>query len=127
FFTADLLMRRDAHDDALAHLSELARIYPDGDFAGEALFKSFWVHRTRGAHHKALKVLDQIEANYRDAAEPFDFERARYWRARTQQDLGQGAEAVEIFKTLATSRPATYYGLMSRRQTLEVEPDFVET
>src|SRR5690606_30156534 len=127
FFTADLLMRRGAHDEALEHLSELARLYPDGDFAGEALFKSFWVHRTRGHHAQALKVLDRIEANYRDAAEPFDYERSRYWRARTQQDLGQGEAALEIFKTLATSRPATYYGLMSRRQSLEADPDFVET
>ena len=127
FFTADLLMRRDAHDEALEHLSELARLYPHGDFAGEALFKSFWVHRTRGDHTKALTVLDQIEGNYRDAAEPFDYERARYWRARTQQDLGQGEAALEIFKTLATSRPATYYGLMSRRQSLESEPGFAET
>ncbi len=122
FFAADLLMRRGEDQAALEHLSELARLYPQGDFAGEALFKSFWVHRTRGHVTEALATLDRIEAISRDKAEPFDFERARYWRARTLQDRGDVNGAMPIFMELAGDRPATYYGLMARKRVLSLDP-----
>lgn len=122
FFSADLLMRRGEDQAALDHLSELARLYPQGDFAGEALFKTFWVYRTRGDVKGAMSTLDRIETISRDKAEPFDFERARYWRARTLQERGDVKGAMAIFMELAGDRPATYYGLMSRRRALSLEP-----
>ena len=122
FFAADLLMKRGRLDEALVHLAELARLYPDGDFAGEALFKSYWVHRTRGEVEKGLALLTLLESRYADAEKPMDFERARYWRARTLLDQGQRDEALALFHQLAVERPATYYGLSARQRTLELDP-----
>lgn len=122
FYAADLHVKLGQLDQALARLEELARLYPDGDFAGEALFKSAWIRRSRGELEPALAVLERIEASGAHAAETYDVERARYWRARILQQRGRQHEAASLFERLAVEHPATYYGLLARQRTLELAP-----
>lgn len=123
YYAADLYLRAGKTDLALARLQDLAEKYPKGDFAAEGLFKSFWIHRARKDAVRAVADLDRIESTYRTAEETYEVERARYWRARTQEEGGARDQAVEGFEALAVDHPATYYGLMARSRLARLEPD----
>ncbi len=116
FYAADLYLKTDRPQEAMARLEELERNYQQGDFLGEALFKAYWIARTTGAKDGGMAILERIEARFQDADETYDVERARYWKARTLQERGDTAGAAALFELLAVEHPATYYGLMARAQ-----------
>ncbi|WP_041792477.1 transglycosylase SLT domain-containing protein [Stigmatella aurantiaca] len=126
FYAADLYVKTNQLDQALARLEELERNYPKADFLGEALFKAFWIARTRKVPDGGLDLLSRIEQRFADADETYDVERALYWRARTLQERGDMPGAVGLFEKLAVEHPATYYGLMARSQLGEVDKDRLE-
>jgi soluble lytic murein transglycosylase len=126
FYAADLYLKTNRPEQARARLEELARLYPQGDFLGEALFKDFWILRGQGKTEAALRVLDQIEQRFAKADETYDVERAKYWRARMLQTGGKAEEAARLFERLAVEHPATYYGLMARSQLAAHEPARLE-
>ncbi len=123
FYAADLYVKTDQPEQALARLEELEKNYSQGDFLGEALFKAFWIARTSKVPDGGLSLLDKIEKRFADADESYDVERARYWRARTLQERGDTQGAVALFEKLAVDHPATYYGLMARAQLGEVDKE----
>ncbi|QRN93278.1 transglycosylase SLT domain-containing protein [Archangium violaceum] len=122
FYAADLYVKTGRLELAAQRLQELAKLYPQGDFLGEALFKDFWISRTLKAKDGGLSSLVEIEKRFADADETYDFERARYWRARTLQDRGDAKGAADLFEQLAVEHPATYYGLMARAMLGSLEP-----
>jgi soluble lytic murein transglycosylase len=122
FFAADVYVQNGDPDSALARLGEILERYPDGDFLGEAAFKSFWLRRKRNETQPAFAILDWIERTFADRAETYDVERARYWRARMHEGLGEKARAAELLTALAVEHPATYYGLIARRRLLKLDP-----
>ncbi|MBU8897390.1 transglycosylase [Corallococcus sp. H22C18031201] len=126
FYAADLYVKTSRPKEAMARLDELARLYPRGDFLGEALFKAFWIARTSGAEDGGFAFLDRIEAQFGNADESYDVERARYWRARTLQERGNLQGAAEMMERLAVEHPATYYGLMARSQLATLDPKRLE-
>ncbi|HLL85227.1 MAG TPA: transglycosylase SLT domain-containing protein, partial [Longimicrobium sp.] len=122
FFAADLYAKAGDQESALKRLQEVVEKYPGGDFASESLFKVFWVQRAQKKTEQALKTLSLIEERYAKAEEPYDYERARYWRARLMEDSGDKKAAAKIFAEVATEHPATYYGLMARSKVGELDP-----
>jgi soluble lytic murein transglycosylase len=107
---------------ALKDLDAVTTRYPGGDFAGEALFKTFWLHHRLDDDEAALVSLDRIETEFAQAADPYDVERARYWRARVLDAHGARPEALALWAELARAYPATYYGLLARNRLAEREP-----
>jgi soluble lytic murein transglycosylase len=110
---------------ALADLEAVATLYPQGDYVGEALFKTFWLHHRLDDDQAGLLSLDRIEEHFADAKDPYDVERARYWRARVLDGQGKRAEALALWTSLAREHPATYYGLLSRTRLAERAPTAV--
>jgi soluble lytic murein transglycosylase len=123
FYAADLYVKTGRLELAAQRLKELAKLYPQGDFLGEALFKDFWISRTLKVEGGGLTSLLEIEKRFADADETYDLERAQYWRARTLQDKGDKKGAADLFEQLAVEHPATYYGLMARTMLGELEPE----
>lgn len=121
FYAADLYLRQGDPRAAMERLEELARAYPDGDFASEALFKMFWILRAQQQLPEALAALARLEAQFARAEESYDVERAQYWRARVLEDSGARAQAAELLEALATAHPVTYYGLLARRRLEELD------
>ncbi|MGE6761822.1 transglycosylase SLT domain-containing protein [Corallococcus interemptor] len=126
FYAADLYVKTNRPKEAMARLDEVARLYPKGDFLGEALFKAFWVARTSKVEDGGFSFLDRIEAQFANADESYDVERARYWRARTLEERGNIQGAAELMEKLAVEHPATYYGLMARSKLGELDPKRLE-
>jgi len=126
FYAADLYVKTGRLELASQRLKEVAKLYPQGDFLGEALFKDFWISRTLKTADAGLPMLLEIEKRFADADETYDLERAQYWRARTLQDKGDKKAAADLFETIAVEHPATYYGLMARTMLAELEPARME-
>ncbi|MBN8471463.1 transglycosylase SLT domain-containing protein [Corallococcus exiguus] len=126
FYAADLYVKTNRPKEAMARLDEVARLYPKGDFLGEALFKAFWVARTSKVEDGGFSFLDRIEAQFANADESYDVERAQYWRARTLEERGNIQGAAELMEKLAVEHPATYYGLMARSKLGELDPKRLE-
>ena len=66
-------------------------------------------------------MLTQLEAMSDPAASADDRRRARYWRARTLEQLGEEEQATALMTSLATNESCTYYGLLARAQLAERE------
>jgi soluble lytic murein transglycosylase len=126
FYAADLYVKTGRPKEAMARLDEVARLYPKGDFLGEALFKAFWVARTAKVEDGGFSFLDRIEQQFANADESYDVERARYWRARTLEERGNIQGAAELMEQLAVEHPATYYGLMARTKLGELDKKRLE-
>lgn len=126
FYAADLRLRRNEVDPAIALLRRVATDYPEGDFAAESLFKLFWTLRRKGEGGPALEALDQIETRYRQAPESYELERAHYWRARWLEESGNGQAALDLLESLALEHPATYYGLLARIRLGQQDPPRAE-
>jgi soluble lytic murein transglycosylase len=107
---------------ALKDLEAVADRYPGGDYAGEALFKTFWLHHRLDDDQAALASLDRIEEQFAHAADPYDVERARYWRARVLDAEGDHPRAFELWTALAVEHPGGYYGLLARTRLVERAP-----
>jgi soluble lytic murein transglycosylase len=122
FYAADLYVKTGRLELASQRLQELVRLYPQGDFLGEALFKDFWIARTQKVAGGGIPLLLEIEKRFADADETYDVERAKYWRARTLQEQGDVKAAADLFEYVAVEHPATYYGLMARTMLGELEP-----
>jgi soluble lytic murein transglycosylase len=112
-YAADLHVKNGDLDKALDRLVQLAKLYPNGDFLGESLFKTFWIYRERKQAPAAMATLDEIEQRFKEG-DPYELERGRYWRARMLEETGEKEKSLDVFEALAVEHPATYYGLMSR-------------
>lgn len=91
-------------------LRSLVATYTDGDMRGEARFRLAWTHRLAGRFAEALQELDaSIAEGPMEVAEDIQG-RAKYWRARTLDDLHRQADAVTAYEGLVRSLPLSFYG-----------------
>src|SRR5215813_1404402 len=113
FYAADLHLRAGQPQLALSRLKELAEKYPTGDFFAEALFRSAWIERHQNQTESQLRLLNELEVRFANS-DPYEVQRAQYWRARTLESLGDRRQAVELLSALSQKYPTSYYGLMAR-------------
>jgi soluble lytic murein transglycosylase len=116
YYAADLLARAGRVAEARTALVDLAERYPKGDFRPEALFRSAWLAWRAGASAEALALLERAQREYEDA-DPYEFARAAYWRARVlaaRGRKGDAAGAAALWTMLVERHPADYYGLLAR-------------
>jgi soluble lytic murein transglycosylase len=125
YLAADLRAASGDVSGALLDLEAVATQYPDGDYVGEALFKTFWLHHRLDDDQAGLLSLDRIEERFALAKDPYDVERARYWRARVLDGQSKRPEAMALWTALAREHPATYYGLLARTRLAERAPQAV--
>jgi soluble lytic murein transglycosylase len=122
YLAAELLAASGDVAGALDRLEAVAARYPHGDFAGEALFKTFWLHHRLDDDLTGLVSLARVEEQFAGAEDTYDVERARYWRARVLDAHGEPATARALWEALGREHPATYYGLLARTRIAERDP-----
>jgi soluble lytic murein transglycosylase len=119
FFAADVYFKLGKTEAGLERLAEVVKSYPSGDYAGDALFKIFWIQREAKQLEKALATLKQIEELFASEVEGKHLDRALYWHARL---LDKAPEAVALYARLAQEHPSTYYGLLARGRLETLDP-----
>jgi soluble lytic murein transglycosylase len=123
FFEAWTQQRLGQADEALENYEALAKRYPAGNFAAEALFRAFWLHLRKGEAQQGLASLMSVE-HLPEAARTDDaLWRARYWQARVQESSGALEAAVARYDLIATERPTSWYGLLSRTRLAQHAPE----
>jgi soluble lytic murein transglycosylase len=122
FFQAELLERAGRARPARIALARVARLYPDGDYRAEALFRIFWIERAEGRLERGLKVLARLERGEAKRRDPASLERALYWRARTLAELHRSDAALEQYEVLTRTFPAGFYALLARSRIGELAP-----
>ena len=97
---------------AAQSLAQIAQRYPDAEQAPLARFREGLL-AWNGDAARAAALWDSLATRY-----PNDVEApaARYWAARAQARAGRRADAESRFRSLATSMPLTYYGVMSAKR-----------
>jgi len=83
--------------------------YPDGDMAGEGLFRVALLRMTHGDWTGAATVLDRIMALQPDDRHWATAGRAAYFRARAAAALGQRDEALGRYTRVVEDQPLTFY------------------
>ena len=109
---ADLQVDDNNLAGAAQSLAQLVQRYPDAEQAPLARFR-VGLLAWNGDAPRAAAVWDSLAARY-----PNDVEApaARYWAARAHARAGRRAEAESRWRSLATTMPLTYYGVMSARR-----------
>lgn len=120
---AEAHLKRGDRASGLERLYELVDRFPDGDPAADGLFRLFWLHWAEGQFEEALVFLEELEGRFSSGEDSFQVERARYWRGRVLEELGQRAEALALYEAVSTQHPATYYGLIARERVEAVAPE----
>lgn len=69
-----------------------------------------WALRRLGQHAEAAKAFELIAKN---APEPSDQIRARFWQAKSLSSAGQTEQATSAFRQVAFDDPVGYYGLIA--------------
>ena len=122
-FAADARFKQGERDLAVERLLELVDRFPKGEMAADGLFRLFWLHRSEGKLEESLAFLEEIEGRFAEADDSFEVERARYWRGRVLEALGQPAGALALYEWVSREHPATYYGLISRERVEAMDPE----
>lgn len=121
FNAADARMRAGDPDGARALLAQLVERYPTGDQAAEGMFRQAWLFKQAKDWPKALEALQAIEQRFTASDDPYEVERARYWRARVTELSGDAKAAADVLADVATEHPATYYGLIARERLMKID------
>ncbi|MBW8771528.1 MAG: lytic transglycosylase domain-containing protein, partial [Gemmatimonadetes bacterium] len=97
---------------AAQSLEQIAQRYPDAEQAPLARFRAGLLAWNDNAL-RAAALWDSLAARYPNDAEA---PAARYWAARALARAGRRADAESRWRSLATTMPLTYYGMMSARR-----------
>jgi soluble lytic murein transglycosylase len=83
--------------------------YPEGDMAGEGLFRVALLRMTKGDWAGASTVLDRITTLWPDDRHWATAGRAAYFRARAAVALGQRDDALQRYARVVEDQPLTFY------------------
>ncbi len=121
FYAADGRLRGGDPEGAKALLAQLVEKYPSGDWAAEGLFRQAWLAKTAKAWPDAVTALQGIEQRFTASDDPYEVERAQYWRGRVLEASGDVKASADVLADVAVNHPATYYGLMARERVMKLD------
>jgi soluble lytic murein transglycosylase len=96
--------------------------YPDGDMAGEGLFRVALLRMTKGDWAGAATVLDRITTLQPDDRHWATAGRAAYFRARAAAALGQRDEALGRYARVLEDQPLTFYMTQAYDRLMAEDP-----
>ncbi len=113
-------------EEATKALLRLLDHHPDAQDRELAVWGLGWQRFVAGDYAKALETFVQLERDHGNlwtgARQPWRA-KAIYWQARSLQQLGQLAPALDAWATVANTWPQTYYGILALDRIGEVDPD----
>ncbi len=116
---------RDAR--MIERLRALPERFPEGDMVGEGLFRLALHHREAGNLQASLEVLEAMirEDSRTDWGETHEDVRgrARYWRARTLEGLGDASASKTGYLDVLQRWPLSYYAQQAFARLRALSPD----
>ncbi|RMG13363.1 MAG: hypothetical protein D6729_15130 [Deltaproteobacteria bacterium] len=111
FFVADLHQDGGRLAKARRVLARQVRRYPRGDYAGEAMWRLFWMDRQRRPK-RALRALERLVAAFEGRGGE-DLERGLYWLGRLRARMGDVRGAAEAYGRVVRDFPLSYHALLA--------------
>ncbi len=118
YLTDDALYRIGRHYETKGELNRSLEFYrramkqvPAGDYSDDALFRMGLVHLRAGEPGSAVKELKRLVARKTSLQEA-----ATYWLARSLEESGSAEEAHELYQSLSSTNPTSYYSMCSRER-----------
>lgn len=99
--------------EQVATLEQIVAHYPSSDMRGDASFTLAMLARQRRDFAAALVHLDALELLGVDLQTEGQEGRSTYWRARTLQDLGEKARALEVFADVVHGCRLSFYAQLA--------------
>jgi soluble lytic murein transglycosylase len=117
---AFLLMDQGKYGDAIDEFKKTLRMRGGSKHKAEVSWNIAWCYYMKGDYRSALAKLNAISSSKLSGAAA---EKTAYWKARTLENLGD-EKAMSIYKNLAESKPAGYYGYLSLKRLVKNSDDF---
>ncbi|MBP5405863.1 transglycosylase SLT domain-containing protein [bacterium] len=111
YLAADMARLAGLFDDAEKYYGEFIQNFPHAGKIELARFLNFWIDYKQGKFTEAQKLLSSIISATNEMS--YDHQRASYWFARVAEKLGENEVAQDLFCTLATKIPASFYGSLA--------------
>jgi soluble lytic murein transglycosylase len=97
-------------DEATAMYDRTAATYPDREASAATLWRVGWLAYLRGERPQANEYWDRLQRS--PVRHSFGLS-ARYWRARSLEELGRPADAGSLYEAVVVEAPRSYYGLLA--------------
>lgn len=107
-YVAYKLAQISSKDKALALYNRINSMYPNSDYAPEAVWNLFWNKYQKRDYKTAREFGYQHLNRFKNVKST---PRIAFWLAKTEMKLNQDIEANNILTRLATKYPDDYYGL----------------
>jgi len=96
--------------EAAVMYDRTAAAYPDREASAAALWRVGWLAYLRGERTQAGEYWNRLQRfPQRHRLSP----PARYWSARSLEELGRAADAESLYAALVAEAPRSYYGLLA--------------
>ncbi len=103
------LVRRDL-EESMSFYRKIVTHFLSGTRTRDCHWRVAWHEYRQGNRQQALEMFTDHLVRYPDSEDRLP---ALYWVARCQQDLGQQAEARQIYRAIAQRFPSNHYGQLS--------------
>ena len=107
-YVAYKLAQISSKERANALYNRINTMYPNSDYAPEAVWNLFWNKYSKRDYRGARELAYQHLNRFKDVKST---PRIDFWLAKTEEKLNQQIEANNIFNRLITKYPDDYYGL----------------
>ncbi len=116
FTAAEAAERLGQTQAALDELDALVLAHADGDQAGEAWFRRFWIRWRNGDDEGARAALNQFEVATRAPRLFAHRARALYWQGRVHADSGRPEVTTRAWAELLAVHPTTLYAVWAKER-----------
>jgi len=122
---AGLLAEGEDEGERAEAFFEKARRGPSRTAAAAAGWRLGWSRYRAGRFAEAIEYFDRLIAEDDSPSS----QRARYWRARALERSGDAAAAADVYRTLASEYPLSYYGFRAAARVADApapDPEPIE-
>lgn len=122
FWAGDLYQRRGRYAEAEGYYERIQSLPDKGDHCADARWRMAWIAYRQKRLPQATERLQRVFLDDGCAPESFDRARAHYWLGRIAIQQSQQDAARAAFERAVELTPLGYYGQLSLKRLVELDP-----